>query len=112
MSAVPEIGPEDAERQRVEGARLLDVRTSEEWNAGHVADSVWIPITELPDRIEELDDDEPVVVVCRTGARSAAATAALLRAGYDAVNLAGGLQAWAAAGQPVVTTAGSPGTVA
>ena len=49
--------------------------------------------------------------MCRTGARSEKAAGALIGAGYDAVNLAGGMQAWAAVGLPVVTDAGEPGRV-
>ncbi len=52
-----------------------------------------------------------MVAVCRVGGRSQTATVALRRAGYDVVNLAGGMHAWAAAGQPVVTGDGSPGRV-
>jgi len=49
--------------------------------------------------------------VCRVGGRSERAAAALLQRGYDAVNLAGGMQAWLAAGMPVVTDLGDPGAV-
>jgi DMSO/TMAO reductase YedYZ molybdopterin-dependent catalytic subunit len=55
--------------------------------------------------------DRRIVVVCRSGGRSAAVTAALRRSGFDAVNLAGGMCAWAAAGLPVVTSGGDPGLV-
>jgi rhodanese-related sulfurtransferase len=49
--------------------------------------------------------------VCRVGGRSERAAAVLLQRGYDAVNLAGGMQAWRAAGMPIVTDSGDPGTV-
>jgi len=51
-------------------------------------------------------------VVCRVGSRSAQVTAWLAAQGRDAVNLAGGLDAWADAGRPLVTDDGSPGAVA
>jgi len=51
------------------------------------------------------------VVICRSGGRSAAVTAALLNAGFSAVNLAGGSLAWVSAGLPFVTDDGTPGTV-
>jgi rhodanese-related sulfurtransferase len=52
-----------------------------------------------------------VVVACRSGNRSARATALLVRSGFEAVNLTGGMRAWAAAGLPVETTGAQPGTV-
>lgn len=94
-----------------EGAVLLDVREPEEWEGGHVPGAVFIPMGELGARIGELPTDERVVVICRSGHRSALVTAALQRAGFEATNLAGGLLAWAADGRPVVTDAGTPGTV-
>ena len=51
-------------------------------------------------------------MICRSGGRSAKAAEALVGAGYDAVNLAGGMQAWDAEGLPCVTDAGDPGAVA
>ena len=54
----------------------------------------------------------PVVCVCRSGARSATAAEALTRAGFDAINLVGGMQAWAAEGLAVTTAAGGAGIVA
>ncbi len=58
---------------------------------------------QLRKRHAELPRDRPIVVICRSGGRSAAVTGALRAAGFDAVNLAGGMCAWAAAGLPVVT---------
>lgn len=94
------------------GAFLLDVRNPDEWDAGHAPAATLVPLGALGDRVAELPTDRRIVVVCRSGARSARATEALVGAGYDAVNLAGGMQAWAALGLPVVTDAGGPGTVA
>jgi rhodanese-related sulfurtransferase len=91
---------------------FLDVREPSEWEAGRVADAFWIPLGELAARQGELPPDTAIVVVCRSGARSAVATKALLDAGYRATNLAGGMRAWAAAGYPVVTASGGPGVVA
>ncbi len=63
------------------------------------------------DASTELPSDHRVVVICRSGHRSGIVTSALTRAGYQAVNLAGGILAWAAEGRPVVTEQGTPGTV-
>lgn len=109
---VPEIGPQDALTAANAGALLLDVREDGEWQAGHAPDAVHLPMGQLPARADELPNDRRIVAVCRSGGRSAAVTKALVNAGFDAVNLVGGMQAWQASGQPVVTDDGSPGTVA
>jgi rhodanese-related sulfurtransferase len=112
VSEVPEIEVAEAAR-RVDGdAILLDVRESDEWDAGRVDGALHIPLGQLAARQGEVPSDRVLVVVCRSGVRSARAAAALLAADYDAVNLAGGMKAWAAAGLPVVTESGAPGTVA
>lgn len=100
-------------RHRVEaGAVLLDVREPAEWDTGHADAARWIPMGEIEARHTELPTDAPVVVICRSGNRSGLVTQALVGAGYDASNIAGGMQAWAEAGYPVVTDSGSPGAVA
>jgi len=83
-------------------AALVDVRESAEWQQGHVAGSQHIPMGEFVARIGEVPTDRPVVVVCHSGHRSAQVTAWLVAQGYDAVNLDGGLVAWAQAGLPLV----------
>jgi adenylyltransferase/sulfurtransferase len=78
--------------------QLLDVRRDYEWeicNLGELG-AVRIPLGELPDRLDELDEDRELVVYCRTGARSARAVDMLRRAGHPrAMNLEGGILAWA-----------------
>ena len=108
---VPNIDPAEAQSRIAAGARVLDVREPEEWQAGRVDGSIWIPIREVATRQSEVPSDAEVVVVCRVGGRSAVVTKALRDAGYDAVNLAGGLQAWVADGLGLVTDDGSPGEV-
>ena len=91
---------------------LLDVREPGEWLAGHVDGSVHIPMNELPGRLAEVPNHQPIVVICRVGGRSAQVTAWLVGQGYDAGNLDGGLLEWAAAQLPLTTDAGTPGVVA
>jgi len=110
--SIEEIDAVTADDEVGAGAFLLDVRNPDEWDAGHAPAATLVPLGTLGDRVAELPTDRRIVVVCRSGARSARATEALVGAGYDAVNLAGGMQAWAALGLPVVTDAGGPGTVA
>ncbi|GMU78092.1 MAG: hypothetical protein AMXMBFR46_08880 [Acidimicrobiia bacterium] len=95
-----------------EGAVLLDVRNDDEWATGHAPGARHLPLPELATRHAELPTDRRLVVICRSGGRSAVAVEALVSAGYDAVNLAGGMQAWTAAGLGCVTDSGAPGTVA
>lgn len=108
---VPAISPSEAQQRLEDGAVILDVREPDEWDSGHAPGAMWIPLGDLAARQDEVVADRPIVVVCRSGGRSARATAALLQAGYDATNLAGGMQAWAAAGLCVVTDQGAPGAV-
>ncbi len=82
---------------------VLDVRESWEWNAGNLAaqGAVHVPLGELDARLDELDPEQPVVVVCRVGARSARAALRLRQEGFRAVaNLRGGLVTWAAQVDP------------
>jgi rhodanese-related sulfurtransferase len=109
---IEEVDPQTGQTMVATGATLLDVRHQEEWDAGHAPDAVFLPLDQLGDRYTELPADQPIVVICRSGARSARATEALVGAGYNAVNLAGGMKAWVASGLPCVTDAGAPGTVA
>lgn len=95
-----------------ENAYLLDVRENDEWEAGHAPDAVHIPLGALGERVEEVPKDQKVYVVCRAGGRSAQAAQALNRAGWDAVNVAGGMQDWSAAGRPMETDSGAEPRVA
>jgi rhodanese-related sulfurtransferase len=91
-----------------EGLLVLDVREDDEWQAGHVAGSLHIPLMELGNRYGELPDAEQTLVVCRVGNRSAYAAGFLIQQGIDAVNLAGGLVAWEVAGRALVADHDQP----
>jgi rhodanese-related sulfurtransferase len=100
-------------RDRIKaGAMLLDVRTPEEWTAGHAGEAVWIPMDQVEARQGELPGDGEIMVICRSGQRSGVVATALRGAGYDATNVAGGMVDWDASGLPVVTDDGSPGIIA
>lgn len=90
---------------------FLDVREPFEWEAGHVDGSVHMPIGEVQRRFEELQRDRPVVVVCQVGQRSALVADFLTAQGYDAHNLEGGLQQWAAEGLPLTAGTDAGGIV-
>jgi len=90
-----------------EGAFLLDVREDDEWAAGRAPDAVHIVLGELPDRFDEIPRDRAILCVCRVGGRSGRAASFLAEAGYIALNLDGGMQAWAASELPLVGDEGT-----
>jgi DMSO/TMAO reductase YedYZ molybdopterin-dependent catalytic subunit/rhodanese-related sulfurtransferase/glyoxylase-like metal-dependent hydrolase (beta-lactamase superfamily II) len=108
---LPHVGPRAAKTMVEDGALLLDVRDPEEWCSTHAPGSMLLPTGRVHARQNELPRDRAIVVMCRSGGRSAAVTALLRRSGFDAVNLAGGMCAWAAAGLQVVEHGGDPGLV-
>jgi rhodanese-related sulfurtransferase len=81
--------------------QLVDVREPYEWAAGRIAGARHIEMVDLAAEATSLDRERPVVFYCRVGARSGMAAQAFRRAGYEAYNLAGGLEAWVAAGLPL-----------
>jgi rhodanese-related sulfurtransferase len=81
-----------------DGAQLVDVRTSYEWEAGHIAGAAHIELGELSDRAGEIDRERPAVFYCRGDNRSDMAAAAFAADGYEVATLAGGIQAWVEAG--------------
>jgi rhodanese-related sulfurtransferase len=96
-------------------AELIDVRRPYEWEAGRIEGARSIELNELTGEAESISREGPVIFYCRSGSRSALAAAAFRQAGWDAYNLAGGLQAWVAQGLPLDPTDGEvagprPGT--
>ena len=82
-------------------AQLVDVRETYEWEAGRIEGARHIEVARLASEAETIDRDRPVVFQCRVGSRSGMATQAFRRAGYDAYNLSGGIQAWVDSGLPI-----------
>lgn len=98
-----EIGPAALE-ECAPRLQVVDVRERDEFDGplGRIRGAVPIPLSELPQRSDELARDRPVVTVCRSGARSAQAAVLLQKAGFgDVANLAGGMVRWRAEGHPV-----------
>ena len=74
---------------------LLDVREPHEFKYAKIAGSILIPLNELPQRIDELDKDQEIVVICHHGMRSQQAAYYLVHTGFkDISNLHGGIEAW------------------
>jgi rhodanese-related sulfurtransferase len=100
-----EVGPADAvQLMNHHGAHVLDTRDGEEFNGGHILKAIHIPVTELEDRIAELEAlrSEPIIVYCKTGQRSARACNILKNKGFTGIHkLAGGMLAWQGAHLPV-----------
>ncbi len=95
---------EGAYQKRQAGAFLLDVRTQEEWNAGHIPGATLIPLDQLSARAGELPEDQEIVIYCRSGNRSAQALDLLTTAGFSGVySMEGGINDWIAAGYGITT---------
>lgn len=99
---IPQIAVDELERLQQAGAPVLDVRTIDEYEEAHVAGAVLIPLAEVPDRLDEIPSGDPLLVICRTGARSQRACEFLAEQGISASNIAGGTKAWIESGRPVV----------
>lgn len=98
-SPVPVVHPAELTARQAGGWMLLDVREPDEWAAGRIPGSTHIPMAEILTRMDEVGDR--VVCICAVGARSARVTQYLNAQGRDAVNLDGGIAAWAAEGRPL-----------
>jgi len=85
-------------------ALLVDVREPNEWHAGHIAGATHIPLGTIVARASALPKDREILVICRTGNRSAMAQERLAQAGVTNVtNVEGGVTAWVEHGFPVAT---------
>jgi rhodanese-related sulfurtransferase len=102
MSA--EVSVAEAAALRDAGAVVLDVREPDEWAAGHIAGATLIPLGSLEIRLGELPSDRDIVVVCRSGNRSARGRDILRANGLErSTSMAGGMNDWVSAGLPVET---------
>lgn len=95
LSQIPQVGPSTI-RQRIDcgDVQVLDVRRSSEFAETHLKGALNIPHTRLASRLAEVPSDRPVVVHCQSGGRASYACALLARAGYEVINLEGGILAW------------------
>lgn len=81
--------------------QLIDVRQPEEHEAGRIGGDRLVVLSDLAAEFDSIDRSRPVVFYCRSGSRSAMATSAFRRAGFDAHNMEGGLLDWQAEGLPL-----------
>lgn len=83
-------------------AFFVDVREQSEWDSFHIPNTTLIPLGELPNRLQEIPKDKPVVVVCRSGNRSQAGRDILKQAGFTNVtSMTGGVTDWKTQGFPI-----------
>ena len=103
---IPEIDVDELDRRRAAGAAVFDVREPDEYEEVRIPGVVLVPLASVPDSVEEFRAaaaSAAVCVVCAVGARSAQAVGFLRARGVDAVNVAGGTNAWHQSGRPVET---------
>ena len=81
---------------------LLDVRSQNEWNQGHLADAQHLYVGHLQEQLEKIPKKHPVVTVCSTGKRASIAASILQCCDWPSVlNLLGGMEAWEASRYPI-----------
>ena len=95
-ASVPEISVQELKGKidRKDKFILVDVREPKEYAIAKISGSTLIPLGSLSDRLGELDKSAKLIVHCKAGGRSAKAVRLLREKGYDAVNVAGGIDAW------------------
>lgn len=111
---IPTVDVAEADRRRRDTDRpalVIDVRERNEFEAVRLESSVvLVPMSRFAERWQELPKDRPLLIMCASGGRSAAATAHLVRNGYgDVANVAGGITEWERSGLPVRRGPVAPG---
>ena len=103
---IPEIDIDELERRRAAGAAVFDVREPDEHEEFRIPGAVLVPLASVPEAVEKFRAaaaSQAVCVVCAVGGRSGQAVGFLRDRGVDAVNVAGGTNAWHLSGRPVDT---------
>jgi rhodanese-related sulfurtransferase len=103
-AAPAEIRMEDFIGKHAEGVTLIDVRTPAEWEAGRLPGATHLPLADLDPshpEMKKLSKDTEIYFICASGGRSGKATERMRAAGFQAVNVLGGTNAWIANGKPV-----------
>lgn len=106
QAASATVDVQQAAKMQSQGVLLIDVREPDEYAQVHAPGSRLIPLSQLPQRIKELQaaKDQPIALICRSGNRSGQAQQLLEQAGFSkTVNVQGGMNAWGKAGLPLAT---------
>jgi hydroxyacylglutathione hydrolase len=106
LEKVPQMNTAElAERlddERPPAVMVLDVRERGEWEAGHIAGAVNVPLGHLTDRVAELERERPLVLHCQSGGRSSVAASVLRAHGFtNVINLSDGFAGWQRRGLPI-----------
>ena len=108
MTDVQSVQVDEVNSLTANGALLLDVRETEEFESGHAPQAVHVALSDVPDHLGDFDSNQLIVCVCRSGGRSGRAAKFLAEQGYLVANCEGGRLAWAEAGLDMVAHAGEP----
>ena len=101
--SINEVSVAELEVALAAGARVIDVRETDEYEAGHVPGAVHIALSTVPEHIGVFQGAPVPYVICKGGGRSMNACRFLAEQGVEAINVAGGTMDWIAGGRPVVS---------
>ncbi|CAB4874508.1 unannotated protein [freshwater metagenome] len=101
--AIAEITVDELAEKMAHGARVIDVRETDEYEGGHIPGAVHVVLGSVPDNVEAFRGGDPTYVVCRSGGRSMQACEYLIGHGVHIVNVAGGTMAWVQSGRDTVS---------
>lgn len=100
---IPEISVAELDAVLAAGARLIDVRETDEYTSGHVSGAVHVALGTVPANVDAFRGDGMAYVICKSGGRSMKACEFLALQGLAVTNIKGGTMDWIASGRPVVT---------
>jgi rhodanese-related sulfurtransferase len=103
---VPSVPVGDVPADLDKSVILLDIREQDEWDLGHAPGARHVPMVDVPARLDEIDIDAQVYVICRSGGRSITVVEYLNQIGFEAVTVSGGMVAWQQSGRPLTAAAG------
>jgi len=105
MASIEQLAPREAATRlgADDPPRLIDVRTYGEYDIAHIRGSVHIPMSDIVERVHELDPQEPLIILCHHGIRSYRVAGWLVSKGFtDVANLARGIEGWSLQVDPTV----------
>lgn len=100
---IPEVTTAELEAALAAGARVVDVRETDEYLSGHVPGAVHVALGTVPDNVDAFRGDGPTYVICKVGGRSMRACEYVAQFGIEVFNVAGGTIDWVNGGRAVVT---------
>ena len=92
INNTPSVEPENLEDLLQEGYQLIDVGEQDEWDAGHHESASHLPMGEVSEKIDNFNNEEKYIFVCRSGARSERVTKFMISKNVESYNLTGGMK--------------------